>query len=84
MKLKSSISLPAGVTSILLQRENGLIATTCDDLTIRIVDIETQRVVRQLTGFRGNILDAVCAFLPLPAFMKILISSAFDNLGFLS
>lgn len=59
MKLRESISIPAGVTAILLQRENGLLAATCDDLTVRIVDIETQRIVRVLSGFRGQILDLV-------------------------
>ncbi|KAI5478393.1 WD repeat protein, U3 small nucleolar RNA-associated protein 21 [Pseudohyphozyma bogoriensis] len=62
MKLQSSITVPAGVTSILLQRENNLVAVVCDDLTVRIIDIETQRIVRELAGFRGRILDV--AFSP--------------------
>ena len=32
---------------------------TCDDLVIRLVDVETQRVVRELRGFKGRILDSV-------------------------
>lgn len=53
------MSVPASITSILLHRENGLVAVTCDDLTVRVVDIETRRVVRELSGFRGTILDLV-------------------------
>lgn len=62
MRLGASISLGASVTSILLQRDNGLLAAICDDLTLKIVDIETRRVVRQLAGPRGQILDV--AFSP--------------------
>ncbi|KAK4047049.1 rRNA-processing protein utp21 [Microbotryomycetes sp. JL221] len=62
MRLVSSLQLSASITAITLQRENNLMATVCDDLTIRIVDIETRRVVRELTGPRGQILDV--AFSP--------------------
>ncbi|BGP02493.1 putative WD-repeat protein [Rhodotorula toruloides ATCC 204091] len=57
MKLMSILTLKASVTSILLQRDNGLLAAVCDDLIVRIVDIETRRVVRELSGPRGRILD---------------------------
>jgi len=33
------------------------LAVSCDDMAIRIVDIETRKVVRELVGFRGRILD---------------------------
>ena len=32
---------------------------SCDDLAVRLVDMETRRVVRELRGFKGRILDAV-------------------------
>lgn len=51
--------LPSSVVSIVLQKESGLLAVTCDDLIVRLVDVETQRVVREMTGFRGRILDLV-------------------------
>lgn len=57
MKLVESMTLAAGITSIVLQRDNGLLAVVCDDLTVRIVDIETRRMVRELAGFKGRILD---------------------------
>ena len=40
-----------------MHRDSGLLAVICDDLVLRIVDIETRRVVRELGGFRGRILD---------------------------
>ncbi|GAA6011897.1 hypothetical protein JCM11491_000095 [Sporobolomyces phaffii] len=57
MKLLSTLTLTASVTSIVLQRDNSLLATICDDLVVRVVDIETKRVVRELPGARGQILD---------------------------
>lgn len=62
MKLRSSVNVNASITSILLQRDNNLLATICDDLTIKIVDVETRRIVRELSGPRGQILDV--AFSP--------------------
>jgi U3 small nucleolar RNA-associated protein 21 len=52
--------LPSTATQILLQRDSNLLAVVCDDLVVRIVDIETYRIVRELSGFRGRILDVVC------------------------
>ena len=51
--------LPSAATSILLHRDSGLLGVICDDLVVRVVDIETRRVVRELKGFRGRILDMV-------------------------
>jgi len=51
--------LPSAINSLLLQPDSGLLAVTCDDLTVRIVDLETRRVVREYSGFRGRILDVV-------------------------
>lgn len=62
MKHVLSMAISASVTAILLHRENGLLAVTCDDLVVRVVDIETRRIVRELTGFRGTILDLVSSF----------------------
>jgi hypothetical protein len=61
MKLRSSLNVNASITSILLQRDNNLLATICDDLTIKIIDVETRRIVRELSGPRGQILDVVSA-----------------------
>jgi hypothetical protein len=42
-----------------LQRDSGLLAITCDDLVVRLLDIETRRTVREFGGFAGRILDLV-------------------------
>ncbi|KAM0791653.1 hypothetical protein ACM66B_006089 [Microbotryomycetes sp. NB124-2] len=57
MRLLFTVQLPASVAAIHLQRENNLMAAVCDDLVVRIVDIETRKVVRELSGPRGQILD---------------------------
>lgn len=51
--------LPSAATYILLHRDSGLLAVICDDLVVRIADIETRRIVRELKGFHGRILDIV-------------------------
>jgi U3 small nucleolar RNA-associated protein 21 len=53
------LPLESSVTALELHRDSGLLAVTCDDLAIRLVDIETRRVVRELRGFKGRILDVV-------------------------
>lgn len=57
--LERTLVIPSPITSILLHRDNGLLALVCDDMVVRIVDIETKKVVRELAGFRGRILDVV-------------------------
>lgn len=58
-QLEETLVLPSAATSILLHRDSGLLAVICDDLVLRIVDIETRRIVREMKGFRGRILDVV-------------------------
>ncbi|GAA5832443.1 hypothetical protein JCM3766R1_003075 [Sporobolomyces carnicolor] len=57
MKLLSTLTLTASITSIVLQRDNSLLAVVCDDLAVRVVDIETKRVVRELAGAKGQVRD---------------------------
>ncbi|KAJ6597057.1 Utp21 specific WD40 associated putative domain-containing protein [Mycena vulgaris] len=56
-KLEHTLTLPSTAVSILLHRDSGLLAVVCDDMVVRVVDIETRRVVRELGGFRGRVLD---------------------------
>lgn len=52
--------LPTPASSMMLQRDSGLLAVVCDDMVVRIIDIETRRVVRELAcGVHGRILDIV-------------------------
>ncbi|KAG5644038.1 hypothetical protein DXG03_009190 [Asterophora parasitica] len=56
-KLEHTLVLPSTAVSILLHSDNGLLAVVCDDMVVRIIDIETRRIVREMSGFRGRILD---------------------------
>lgn len=51
--------LPSSVVSLTLQGESNILAVICDDLVVRLFDIETKRLVRELTGFKGRVLDMV-------------------------
>ncbi|ORY24304.1 putative WD-repeat protein [Naematelia encephala] len=73
-KLLYELQIPSSITSTVLHRDSGLLALVCDDLAIRLVDIETQRVVRELRGFKGRILDM--AFSPDS---RWLIASSLDS-----
>ncbi|KAF7363589.1 WD-REPEATS-REGION domain-containing protein [Mycena sanguinolenta] len=56
-KLEHTLTLPSTAVSISLHRDSGLLAVVCDDMIVRIVDIETRRIVRELGGFRARVLD---------------------------
>jgi U3 small nucleolar RNA-associated protein 21 len=58
--LEHTLVLPSTAVSITLHRDSGLLAVVCDDIVVRVVDIETRRIVRELGGFRGRVLDIVC------------------------
>lgn len=47
----------AAITGSQYHRPNDLIALSCDDLSIRVVDIETKKLVRELWGCLGQISD---------------------------
>ncbi|KAK6347828.1 hypothetical protein TWF718_005652 [Orbilia javanica] len=57
--LQQQISFTEGTacTALRIHRSSGLIAISCDDLGIRVVDIETRKVVRELWGCGGRISD---------------------------
>ncbi|KAF8844502.1 Utp21-domain-containing protein [Paxillus ammoniavirescens] len=75
-KLDHTMILPASVNSITLNRNSGLLATVCDDMTIRVIDIETKRIVRELScGLKGRILDI--AFSPDS---RWIVSSSLDSI----
>lgn len=62
-KLEHTLTLPSTAVSILLHRDSGLLAVICDDMVVRVVDVETRRVVRELGGFRARVLDIVSGLL---------------------
>ncbi|CAE7205857.1 unnamed protein product [Rhizoctonia solani] len=51
------LDIPSTAVSIELQRDSGLLAIICDDLAVRIADVETRKVVRELKGFGARVLD---------------------------
>jgi U3 small nucleolar RNA-associated protein 21 len=53
--LLGSIKLGSSVTCLAIVKESGLIAVACDDLVVRVIDIESRRVVRRFAGHRHAI-----------------------------
>ena len=45
------------VTASRMNRQNDLIALSCDDLSIRVIDCETRKLVRELWGCVGQVTD---------------------------
>lgn len=45
------------ITAAAYYKSSDLVALSCDDLSIRIVDTETKKLVRELWGCRGQISD---------------------------
>lgn len=49
---------------VVIHNDSGLLATICD-MVVRLIDIETRKIVRELEGFRGRVLDIVRFSQPL-------------------
>lgn len=63
---QSTLKLKSSADALALQRDSNLLAVVCGDRHVRIVDIETQRIVREL-DCRARIRDIVRPLsLPLP------------------
>lgn len=54
-----TIRLDSPVVAIRYLRDNDLLAVVCDDLGIRVIDIETYKVVREFWGHQNRITDLV-------------------------
>ena len=50
-------SLSTAITALRYHQASDLIALSCDDLLIRVVDIETRKLVRELWGCVGQVRD---------------------------
>ncbi|KDN39399.1 WD40 repeat-like protein [Tilletiaria anomala UBC 951] len=55
--LIATLPLESSPSTVYLHQDSNLLAVACDDLTVLLVDIETRRVVREFSGFRGRVLD---------------------------
>ncbi|KAF9141194.1 hypothetical protein BGX30_005300 [Mortierella sp. GBA39] len=56
-KCEHTMEMPSPITHLLLFAENNHLAVICDDLCIRIVDVENRRVVREFWGHSNRITD---------------------------
>ncbi|KAF9189420.1 hypothetical protein BGZ51_009596 [Haplosporangium sp. Z 767] len=56
-KCEHSMEMPSPITHLLLYVENNYLAVICDDLCIRIVDVENRRIVREFWGHSNRITD---------------------------
>ncbi|KAI7894563.1 Utp21 specific WD40 associated putative domain-containing protein [Mucor mucedo] len=56
-KLVHTIELESPVVSMRYHMDNDLLAVVCDDLGIRVIDIETKKIVREFWGHRNRITD---------------------------
>ncbi|KAI9312356.1 Utp21 specific WD40 associated putative domain-containing protein [Dichotomocladium elegans] len=52
-----TISLETPIVGLQFHKDNNLLAVACDDLGIRVIDIETQKIVREFWGHRNRITD---------------------------
>ena len=57
----TSVTLPhkAAITGLLLNRDNNLLAVASKDHNARLLDIETKRVVREMSACKSDIVDFV-------------------------
>lgn len=68
-----TLQLGVPVAAARLHRDSNLLALACDDLVLRLVDIETRRVVRRFEGHANRITD-----LALSPDARWLVSAAMD------
>ena len=57
-----------------LQRDSNLLAVVSDNFFVQLFDIETRRLVRELSGFSARVLDVVrqlSFYLPTLIFLLI-------------
>ncbi|KAJ3027289.1 UNVERIFIED_CONTAM: WD repeat-containing protein 36, partial [Siphonaria sp. JEL0065] len=55
--LLQTIKFPATISSMVFHKESNIAAIACDDLSVRVVDIEVGKIVREFWGHRNRILD---------------------------
>lgn len=55
----STVDIGSPVSRMLLHASNNLLAVAADDLCVRIVDVDTAKVVREFWGHDGRVTDMV-------------------------
>jgi U3 small nucleolar RNA-associated protein 21 len=51
------MTLPSGASGLVLHRDAGLAAVSCDDAAVRVLDVAARRQVRQFHGHSNRITD---------------------------
>lgn len=69
-----TLDIKSPITLMVYQKSSDLLAITSDDLCIRIIDIETKKIIRELWGHKNRITDLVFSYDG-----RWLISSSLDS-----
>ncbi|CAG8562427.1 22829_t:CDS:10, partial [Racocetra persica] len=56
-KVKSTIEIESPISVLRFHTENDLLAIVSDDLCIRVIDVETNKVIREFWGHKNRITD---------------------------
>ena len=57
-------AIGSAVTTLALHRESDLAAFAADDLAVRVIDLDTGKIVRVFSGHENRITDVVRANVP--------------------
>src|SRR5437879_6595359 len=64
-KVLDTIDIKSPITLLRFQKKNELLAISSDDLCIRVIDVDTRKIVREFWGHKNRITDLVKTFLIL-------------------
>ncbi|TPX38216.1 hypothetical protein SmJEL517_g00415 [Synchytrium microbalum] len=56
-----TIAMDASISCMSLHKSSNLLAIACDDLCVRVMDVETFKIVREYSGHRNRITDLTFA-----------------------
>ncbi|CAG8647186.1 26118_t:CDS:10 [Gigaspora margarita] len=56
-KIKNTIEIGTPISTLRFHTENDLLAIVSDDLCVRIIDIETNKIIREFWGHKNRITD---------------------------
>eukprot|EP01132_Coremiostelium_polycephalum_P001123 gene1123-1428_t len=55
LTLHKLITLPQPISKMVIHKDSGMIATSCDDMKVRLYDIETQNLAREFGNFKSKV-----------------------------
>jgi len=59
-KVLHTINVDSPIIILQFRVESELLAIVSDDMCIRVIDIETRKIVREFWGHRNRVTDIVC------------------------